>query len=251
VGELGVGFSSPEAEGALQHRTLRRGVVEGAGLREQLLEGLRVDVATAKLVAGRRSDQQLGADDPAKAADRSAKGPLRVTKPVGQQLRAQHRTGLGDKLAQQTALLGARESELGGDKGYLDLVTKAPAFFVGALEDSMGEVVAAAGDPNFAGKYASVVTAQVADGQIAASMGRAVDILNHVTGVTGVGGTLVRGLYGPWATLAWIGLYDSLDQLDAAGVAQSADMAYVAMLDKGGNLVVDGSAGQVLFERIS
>jgi hypothetical protein len=146
---------------------------------------------------------------------------------------------------------GANMAKLGGDKGYLDLVTKAPALFVGPLEDQMSEMVAVAGEPNFAGKYASVVSAQVAGGQIAASMGWAVDILNHVVAVTGVGGTLVRGLFGPWATLAWIAVYDSLEQLDAAGAAQSADMAYVEKLDKGGHLFVPASAGQVLFERIS
>ena len=56
---------------------------------------------------------------------------------------------------------------------------------------------------------------------------------------------------GPWATLAWIGLYDSLEQLDGAMAAQSADMAYVEKLDKGGHLFRDGSASQILVQRIS
>jgi hypothetical protein len=149
------------------------------------------------------------------------------------------------------AAMGAVNAKLTADKGYADLLAKGAGKLVGPIEDVMSQFVTMSGEPNLGGKYDGIISAQVAGGKIGEAMGWSVDILNHVTKVTGIGGLLVRGLFGPWATLAWIGLYESLDQLDEAEAAQASDGAYVKKLDKGGNLFVDGSAQQRLLQRLS
>ena len=76
-----------------------------------------------------------------------------------------------------------------------------------------------AGSGGSAGGFATVVTAQCAPGRIADAMAWGVDILNHASKVTGLDSSLVRGLYGPWATLAWISLAETWDEVDAASAA--------------------------------
>ncbi len=146
---------------------------------------------------------------------------------------------------------GANMAKINADPGMTELIAKAQGKLTGPVQDSMSTFVAVAGELRTDGKFAAVVTAQVAGGQFAASMGWAVDILNHVAETTGVGGSLVRGLYGPFGTLAWIAQFDSFEEVDAYGAAQSADMAYVQKLDEGGHMFVPGSAVQTLLQRLA
>ncbi len=146
---------------------------------------------------------------------------------------------------------GANMAKLEADPGMQALVAKAQGKLIGPVLDSMSSFVAVAGEPKTDGKFAAVVSAQVAGGQVAASMGWAVDILNHVAATSGVGGSLVRNLYGPFGTLSWIAQFDSFEQLDAYDAAQSADMAYVQKLDEGGHLFTPGSGVTLLLQRLS
>jgi hypothetical protein len=153
--------------------------------------------------------------------------------------------------ADSMAVHGANMAKLDADASMQALVAKAQGKLIGPTLDTMAQFVAVAGEPKSDGKFVGIVTAQVTGGKIAESMSWAVDILNHVASTTGVGGSLVRRLYGPFGTLAWIAQFDSFEELDAYEAAQSADMAYVQKLDAGGNLFVPGSAVQTLLQRIS
>lgn len=148
------------------------------------------------------------------------------------------------------AEMGAMGEKLQADPGYAARGPEAAELFDGAPTDALIQVLGMVGDGGHDGRYASVVSAQCAGGQIAAAVQWGADIFEHVGSVTGRDGLFGRGVYGPWATLGWISLAGSLDEVDAAGEAVGADAGYLAKIDAAGDLFVPGSAQSVLSQRL-
>ena len=149
------------------------------------------------------------------------------------------------------AAMGAATDELANDAGFQKQVAANSHRFDGPLEDSIGEFVALSGDGGPVRQYASIVTAQCAGGKIADAMAWGVDMMQLSAKLTGSDGALVRPIYGPFATLVWIGLFDTLEEADAAETARSGDPSYLERLDQGGDLFLPGSASQRLIRRLS
>ena len=118
-------------------------------------------------------------------------------------------------------------------------------------EDTMGEIVHVAGPGGSVGNFASVVVAQCAPGRVAEAMAFGADILSHSSKLTGLDGVFVRSLYGPWATLAWISVAESMDEVDDAAAALAADTTYLERIDDAGPLFLPGSTSQRLLRRLS
>jgi hypothetical protein len=147
--------------------------------------------------------------------------------------------------------MGAAMATLVSDAGYQQRVTDSVGhLFTGPVEDAIGEFVSFAGPGGNAGNFAMVVTAQCAPGRIAEAMAWGVDILSHHSKITGLDGALVRSLYGPWATLAWVQLADSWEDVDAAVASLAADATYLERIDDAGQLFLAGSASQSLARRL-
>jgi hypothetical protein len=140
--------------------------------------------------------------------------------------------------------------ELLADAGYQKRIADANGLFTGDMTDSLLQVVAVAGTPGPIGQYASIVRAQCAPGQIVSAMTWGVDVLNHVSKLTGNPMTLGRSMYGPWASMAWVSTAPDMATIDAANEAMAADATYVEKLDEGGPLFIGGSADQVLLQRL-
>jgi hypothetical protein len=149
------------------------------------------------------------------------------------------------------AAMGAALATLAGDAGYQQRIAEGAArYFVGPTEDLIGEFAAFAGSGSSSGRFATIVTAQCAPGRIAEAMAWGTDILNHASKVTGLDTSFVRGLYGPWASLAWITLAETWDEVDAATAALADDDTYLEKIDEGGVLFLPGSASQRLLRRL-
>jgi hypothetical protein len=149
------------------------------------------------------------------------------------------------------AAMGAALATLVADAGYQQrLVDSIGHLFTGPVEDNIGELVSFAGSGGNAGSFASIVTAQCAPGRISEAMAWGVDILSHHSKVTGLDGAFVRSLYGPWATLGWISLADSWEDLDASTAALATDATYLERIDDAGQLFLAGSASQRLLRRL-
>jgi hypothetical protein len=144
---------------------------------------------------------------------------------------------------------GALFAKLQGDRSYENLLASARGYFVGAVEDSIGQIVTAHGDGNV-GNFVHLVQAQCAPGRIADAMAWGVDMSALVFKVTGLGGAMVRPVFGPWATLAWTMSAESLADIDHAVEATSADPEYIERIDQGGELFVTGSVTGRLLRRI-
>ena len=149
------------------------------------------------------------------------------------------------------AAMGAALATLAADPGYQKRIAdSAGRLFVGPTEDAIGEILSFAGPGGSDGSFATVVTAQCAPGRIAEAMTWGVDILEHASKVTGLDGSFVRVLYGPWASLAWINLAETLEEVDGAAAALAADATYLERIDEGGPLFLPGTASQRLIRRL-
>ena len=148
------------------------------------------------------------------------------------------------------AAMGAATATLLADATYVGRVAEAAELFAGPTEDSITQFVATAGPGNPVGDVVSLVRTQCAPGKIAAAMAWAVDMIQHLAKITGSDVSLVRSLFGPWASLGFIASAGSLDALDAANAAMAADATYVAKLDEAGPLFLPGATHQVLLQRL-
>lgn len=150
------------------------------------------------------------------------------------------------------AAMGVAQETLAADAGYQQrLRDQVGRCFQGPTEDVIAQFVDMAGTASNTGRYASVVTAQCAGGKIAEAMAWGVDIMNHVAKVAEMDVALVRGLYGPWATLGWVSVVDTLEEVDAAEAATTNDPTYIDSIDQAGELFVPGSVHQRLLRRLA
>lgn len=149
------------------------------------------------------------------------------------------------------AALGAMTEKLMADSGYMSAIAEAADLFVDAPQDALHERLAFAGTGTGVGSYVSAVTAQCADGKIADAMAWGVDMLNHVHTVTGRDGAFTRSLYGPWATVGWLSLADSLDQIDDANAKMGADPTYIEKLAGATGLFLPGATSSRLNQKIA
>lgn len=149
------------------------------------------------------------------------------------------------------AAMGAIGEKLQADPGYMEQVADVSELFDGAPQDMLADIVATAGTGDLAGDYANVITAECANGRIVDAMTWGVDILNHVSGITGLNGAFTRSMHGPFGAVAWISLAASLDEVDAATAAMAGDAAYLGKLDSAGGLFVPGSSESRLSHRIA
>ena len=59
------------------------------------------------------------------------------------------------------------------------------------------------------------------------------------------------GLDGPFVTLVWFSLADTLEEADAADAAMSSDPSYLERIDQAGELFLPGTASQRLIRRLA
>ncbi len=78
-----------------------------------------------------------------------------------------------------------------------------------------------------------------------------VEMMDHVAGVTGRDGLFTRSMYGPWAQVAWFSLAGSLEEVDAAEAALSADPEYLTKVDSSAGLFTPGSGLGRLTQRLA
>jgi hypothetical protein len=150
------------------------------------------------------------------------------------------------------AAVGSALATLVADAGYQQRIAASVGhLFTGAVEDAIAELVSVARSGGNTGSFVSIVSAQCAPGRMAEAMAWGVDILSHHSKVTDLDGAFVRGLYGPWATVGWISLADSWEDIDASTAALAADASYLERIDDAGQLFLSGSASQRLLRRLS
>jgi hypothetical protein len=149
------------------------------------------------------------------------------------------------------AAMATALTTIAADDGYQRLIAESGrTLYMGPGEDAIGELVSAAGHGESTGAFANVILAQCAPGHIAEATAWGVDILSQASKVTGLSGSFFRSLYGPWATLVWISLAESMEEVDDAAAALAGDATYIERIDDAGPLFIPGSASQRLLRRL-
>jgi hypothetical protein len=120
----------------------------------------------------------------------------------------------------------------------------------GSGEDTIAELLSTTGSGESTARFASVVLAQCAPGRIAEAIAWGVDVLSHGSKATGLDGLFLRSLYGPCASLVWISLAESMEEIDGSAAALAADPTYGERIDDAGPLFIAGSASQRLLRRL-
>jgi hypothetical protein len=144
---------------------------------------------------------------------------------------------------------GALWEKLEADRNYTTLIASARGYFTGQVEDSVSQIVAAHGDGSI-GNYVQVTQAQCAAGRIAEAMAWGVDMSALVHKLTGLNVSMVRPLFGPWASVGWITNAESLADVDRGNDATASDPEYIERIDQGGELFITGSATSRLLRKI-
>ena len=151
--------------------------------------------------------------------------------------------------AESLAAIATMTDQLNGDADYLDKVQQDRSLFTGPLEDTVGEVVAISGTAT-PGRYTNVITAQCAPGRIGEAMAWAVEAQNASSKLTGLDGLVVRSLYGPFATVAWLTPLETIEQAQAADQAFK-DPEFGKTIDAAGALFVTGNTQSRLIQRLA
>jgi hypothetical protein len=154
-------------------------------------------------------------------------------------------------VVESQAAMGAAQEKLLSDATFGKKVAAASDFFVATPEDAIGEIVTASNPGGGAHSYASITIAECAGGKIAPAMAWGVEMTQFVAKTTGLDATFVRGIYGPFSTVVWITLADTLEQVDAADAALGSDPSYLERLGDTGELFRPGSASRRLIRRLA
>lgn len=146
--------------------------------------------------------------------------------------------------------LATATEKLATDAGYLDAVERGADMFVGPAEDSLVDIVGTVGDGGHHGDVVDLVTARCANGKMGEAMAWGMEMMQHVSGLTGRDGVFTRSMYGPWGVIGWISMADSFAQLDEATAVVASDPEYVSRIDAASHLFMPGSGEGRLSRRI-
>ncbi len=136
--------------------------------------------------------------------------------------------------------------KLVADAASMDAIEASDGLFVGAYEDTLLQVVQGTVDPNRRPQYVTVVQGQLRPGKLIEGMAAASEVVGRVAAITGQQLLLASQVTGPFAVLEWIGLTDSIGELDRQRAALFADPGYVEFLDASAGLLESTTSVTIL-----
>ncbi len=146
------------------------------------------------------------------------------------------------------AELTAMTATLNANASYLDKVQEGQDLFQGPMQDQISEIVSVVGTAT-PGRYTTVISAQCAPGRIGEAMAWAVEAEEESCRLTGLDGIVVRGLYGPFASVGWITPAATIEDVQKGDTA-FADPAFAKSIDGAGELFLPGVTHTRLIERL-
>jgi len=141
--------------------------------------------------------------------------------------------------------------KLAVDPGYTESARAGAQLFLGPSSDAFINIVARAGDRGHRGEFATLITAQCVLGKVSKAMAWGVEIGQYASKLTGLDTVFGRSVYGPFGGVGWLSLAASAEELDGAAAAMASDAGYLAKLDSGAGLFIEGSGQNRLSRRIA
>ena len=150
------------------------------------------------------------------------------------------------------AALTATDEKLMADTAYLELVQEGSKFNAGSgVDDSLDELVHMDPSAGESASFASVVTAILAPGSFVEGVMLGVEIAQRAAAATGRPVLFTRASTGVYGQVSWIGLYDSIEQVQASDAALNADLDFAKLVDeKASKAYLAGHTTQTLARKV-
>jgi len=156
-------------------------------------------------------------------------------------------------VVEDLAALSAMEEKLLADPGYLELVEEGARYNSGdGVTDGLIRYVHADREGVATAQYSTVVRAVLAPGAAVSGVVLGVELAQRAKAITGRPTSFVASQTGVYGGVAWIALYDSIDQVQAAGEALAADAGFAKLLDeKASKAYLPGHSTQTLSRKLA
>ena len=138
----------------------------------------------------------------------------------------------------------------GGSEAFQTLSAETGHLTAGPAQVRLDETIATTGD-RVAGQPVAVWTrATAAGGQLSAATAWAVEMMEYITTLTGVGGGVAMSAAGSMFELSWIMTFESGEALDKLSNKVQTDPGYIERLDAAGDYFIDGSSERSMAVRM-
>ena len=150
------------------------------------------------------------------------------------------------------AALTATDEKLMADGTYLDLMVEGAKFNAGSgVDDQLALLVHADPDGGDSAQFATTVRAVVAPGSFVDGITLGVEIAQRAKAITGRPVSFGQSTTGVYGEVAWISLYDSIEQVQAASEALGSDAEFAKLLDaKASKAYLPGQATQTISRKV-
>lgn len=145
------------------------------------------------------------------------------------------------------------EEKLMADGGYVELVEQGARFgHDSGAQDSLGRLAHADPDGFDTAQYVSITTTRLAPGMTATGVALGVELAQQVKAITGRPTSFATSATGPFGAVAFFALSETIEQVQAANEALSADADWLAALDeRASKAYVAASSEQMIIRRLA
>lgn len=131
------------------------------------------------------------------------------------------------------AELTALDDHLMADSRYLELIEEGARLGDGnGAQDSLGRLIHADPEGFETAQYTAITLTRLAPGMAAAGIALGVELAQKVKQITGRPTSFGATVTGPYGQLAFFVMCDTIDELQAADEALSADASWIAIMDE-------------------
>lgn len=165
-------------------------------------------------------------------------------RPFGTQLLSTRAEGFADMVATQMNLMGSEK--------WAGLSSGAAGVLAQPAETYLAEVIAITGEPAEPRPFTTVTRATIGGTDMAATIAWSVGAMEHITKITGHGGTVATTAAGNLFQVYWMGGCDTAEELDAMTQTMNGDDDYQGMIAQAGadGLFLDGSVERMVLVKM-
>lgn len=144
------------------------------------------------------------------------------------------------------------QMKLAGSADWAELTGSASGVLAHPADTYLGEVIAVTGEPAPPKQFLTVTRATMASGGMAETIAWSTKVMEHVTKVTGNGGTVALSAAGKFFEVYWMSGSDTAEEVDSGNQALNGDAGYASMIDEAGaaDMFVDGSVERMMLVKM-
>jgi hypothetical protein len=165
-------------------------------------------------------------------------------RPFGTQLLSTRADGFADMVNSQMQLMGS--------EAWAALSSGANGVLAHAAETYLAEIIAMTGEPGEPKQFTTATRATMGGNDMAATVGWSIAAMEHITKITGHGGTVATTAAGSLFQVFWMGGCDTAEELDAMTQTMNSDADYQGMIAQAGadDLFLDGSVERMVLVKM-